>query len=190
MKTADQEDTMNLYGPKQLADSMRTVRKNTILIAEDIPEDRYGYRATPESRSVGETLLHLVAAAQAARRIHNERIASFENFDFPAFMAALPVRENDQRSKSEVLALLRTEGDRWCQWVEQLPESVLAEPVRMSGGSNPATKNRFEMLLGTKEHEMHHRAQLMVIERLLGIVPHLTRNQQALQETTAKRSKR
>jgi hypothetical protein len=27
---------MNLYGPKQLADSMRTVRKNTILIAEDI----------------------------------------------------------------------------------------------------------------------------------------------------------
>ena len=29
---------MNLYGPKELADSMRTVRKNTILIAEDIPE--------------------------------------------------------------------------------------------------------------------------------------------------------
>jgi len=29
---------MVLYGPKQLADSMRTVRKNTIVIAEDIPE--------------------------------------------------------------------------------------------------------------------------------------------------------
>jgi uncharacterized damage-inducible protein DinB len=27
-----------------------------------------------------------------------------------------------------------------------------------------------------KEHEMHHRAQLMVVERLLGVVPHLTRN--------------
>ena len=26
---------------------------------------------------------------------------------------------------------------------------------------------------------MHHRAQLMVIERLLGIVPHLTRERQA-----------
>jgi uncharacterized damage-inducible protein DinB len=48
----------------------------------------------------------------------------------------------------------------------------------MPPGSNPAVKNRFEMLLGTKEHEMHHRAQLMVIERLLGIVPHLTRNRQ------------
>ena len=35
------------------------------------------------------------------------------------------------------------------------------------------------MLLGAKEHEMHHRAQLMVIERMLGIVPHLTRARQA-----------
>ena len=31
------------------------------------------------------------------------------------------------------------------------------------------------MLLGPKEHEMHHRAQLMLIERMLGITPHLTR---------------
>jgi uncharacterized damage-inducible protein DinB len=36
-------------------------------------------------------------------------------------------------------------------------------------------KSRFESLLGAKEHEMHHRAQLMLIERQLGIVPHLTR---------------
>lgn len=43
---------MVLYGPKQLADSMRTVRKNTIVIAEDIPEKEYSYRPTPESRSV------------------------------------------------------------------------------------------------------------------------------------------
>jgi uncharacterized damage-inducible protein DinB len=30
-----------------------------------------------------------------------------------------------------------------------------------------------------KEHEMHHRAQLMVMERMLGMVPHLTRDMQA-----------
>jgi uncharacterized damage-inducible protein DinB len=55
--------------------------------------------------------------------------------------------------------------------------------VRQPGG---ASKSRFEMLLGTKEHEMHHRAQLTVIERLLGIVPHLTRKRQ-MRETAAKR---
>jgi uncharacterized damage-inducible protein DinB len=36
-------------------------------------------------------------------------------------------------------------------------------------------KSRFERLLSAKEHEMHHRAQLMLIERHLGIVSHLTR---------------
>ena len=39
----------------------------------------------------------------------------------------------------------------------------------------PASKTRFEMLLGPKEHEMHHRAQLMVLQRMIGQVPHLTR---------------
>lgn len=31
------------------------------------------------------------------------------------------------------------------------------------------------MLMSTKEHEMHHRGQLMLVERMLGITPHLTR---------------
>jgi uncharacterized damage-inducible protein DinB len=35
------------------------------------------------------------------------------------------------------------------------------------------------MFLSTKEHEMHHRAQLMVFERLMGLVPHLTREREA-----------
>jgi uncharacterized damage-inducible protein DinB len=43
----------------------------------------------------------------------------------------------------------------------------------------PPSKTRFEMLLGMKEHEMHHRGQLMLIERILGITPHLTRDMQA-----------
>ncbi len=39
----------------------------------------------------------------------------------------------------------------------------------------PPTKSRFEMLIAPKEHEMHHRGQLMVAQRLLGMVPPLTR---------------
>jgi hypothetical protein len=43
---------MNLYEPMQLVDSMHVVRKNTIAIAEDIPEAQYDYRPAPDSRSV------------------------------------------------------------------------------------------------------------------------------------------
>jgi uncharacterized damage-inducible protein DinB len=46
----------------------------------------------------------------------------------------------------------------------------------MMPGGQPPLKSRFEMLLSAKEHEMHHRGQLMLIERMIGIVPHLTRD--------------
>ena len=61
---------MNPYGPQQLANAIRTVRKNTILVAEDIPEESYGYRVTPDSRSVTETLLHIASAPQIVYYIH------------------------------------------------------------------------------------------------------------------------
>jgi uncharacterized damage-inducible protein DinB len=48
----------------------------------------------------------------------------------------------------------------------------------MPPGADPASKTRFEMLLSPKEHEMHHRAQLMTIQRMIGVVPHLTRQRQ------------
>ena len=48
----------------------------------------------------------------------------------------------------------------------------------MPSGAEPPTKSRFEMLLSAKEHEMHHRGQLMMLQRMVGLVPHLTRQMQ------------
>ena len=55
-------------------------------------------------------------------------------------------------------------------------------------GATPATKTRFEMILGAKEHEMHHRAQLFLILRMLGQTPHLTRHMQERMAAAAQRS--
>jgi uncharacterized damage-inducible protein DinB len=175
---------MNLYTPKQLTDSFRMVRNNTLLIAEDIPEKDYGYRPAPESRSVAETLLHIASLSGFDHLVHEEeRLSSLEGLDFQQLIAKAQADEKRPLSKSEIISLLRTGGDRWCQGAEGLGEQRLAEQVRMPDG---VSKSRFEMLIGTKEHEMHHRAQLMVIERLLGIVPHLTRRRAAARETATR----
>jgi uncharacterized damage-inducible protein DinB len=167
---------MELYGPKELANSVRTVRKNTIAIAEDIPENQYSYRASPDSRSVAETLLHIVLASRADYIFHgHERPSSLEHFDFGELLRKGEDEEKLPRSKSQILDLLQADGERWCRWVEELSHAHLAEQVRLPGG---VSKTRFEMLLGTKEHEMHHRGQLTVLERGIGIVPHLTRRRQ------------
>ena len=47
---------MTYYGGKQLAAAFRTVRNNTIKIAEEIPEGKYDFRPSPDTRSVQQTL--------------------------------------------------------------------------------------------------------------------------------------
>ena len=170
---------MTYYGPKELAAAFRTVRQNTIKIAEEIPEEHYGYRATPETRSVAETLVHVAVSPRFQEEAHIvERRSTMQGFDFFGLLGKLTAEEKTPRSKSEILELLHTEGEKFAQALESLPESSLAERVSLPVGMVPPDKPRFEMLLGPKEHEMHHRAQLMVVERLLGVTPHLTRQMQ------------
>ena len=171
---------MNYYGAKDLADSFRTVRKNTILVAEEIPEDRYSFQAAPETRTVAQTFYHVAATPKLQQQIHAvERRTTLEGFDFPAVMRRLIAEEQTPRSKAQIIALLREDGERWAAWMEQLSDAFLAERVQYPAGMTPPSKTRFEMILGVKEHEMHHRGQLMLIERMVGIVPHLTREGQA-----------
>jgi uncharacterized damage-inducible protein DinB len=75
--------------------------------------------------------------------------------------------------------MLRAEGDKFARMLEDLPEDVLSRQVASPKGVEPPSKSRLELLMSAKEHEMHYRGQLMLIERLLGIVPHLTRAMQA-----------
>ena len=171
---------MTYYGSKELARSFRTVRKNTIAIAEDIPEQHYGYRASPESRTVAQTLVHLAVTPRYHEQVHLiDRRTTFEGFDFFSFWGALNAEEQKARSKTEILAMLREEGERFAQMLEALPEEALSQQVASPQGVTPPSKSRFEILLRAKEHEMHHRGQLMLIERLVGIVPHLTREMQS-----------
>jgi uncharacterized damage-inducible protein DinB len=167
------------YGGKELADSFRTVRGNTITIAEELPEEKYSFRAAPDGRSVGELLSHIAIAHGFQYQFHaQERRANFDGFDFPSLMKAMTAEEKAPRTKEQTIQLLQTGGDKWSGWLEGLTDEFLAERVAMPPGGTPPSKSRFEMVLSVKEHEMHHRGQLMLIERMVGIVPHLTRRMQ------------
>jgi uncharacterized damage-inducible protein DinB len=174
---------MNCYGAKDLAESFRTVRKNTITIAEEIPAEKYNFRATPETRSVGELLTHIALAITFQYQVHAEQhLTTLEGYDFPALMARMIAEEKKPRTKDETIALLKSSGEKWSNWVAGLSDDFLAERVQMRAGMVPPSKTRFEMIISVKEHEMHHRGQLMLIERLFGMVPHITR---AMQERMA-----
>ena len=170
---------MTYYGARDLAASFRVVRVNTIQIAEDIPENKYDFKAAPDCRSVGQTLAHLALAYPGLQlHLHQNKVSDLASFNFMEFFQKVGAEEAKPRSKGEIVALLKSEGEKFASFLDSLSEAFLAEQVAMPPGAQPAAKSRFEMILSAKEHEMHHRAQLMMIERMLGIVPHLTRQMQ------------
>jgi uncharacterized damage-inducible protein DinB len=169
---------MTYYGSKEMAASFRTVRGNTIKIAEDIPEDKYDFRASPETRTIGATLTHVALGTGFQLYIHGNKIADMKQVNFGELMQKMLAEEAKPRTKAEIIVLLKEEGEKFASFLEGLPESFLAETVTLMPGMVPPTRSRFEGLLGSKEHEMHHRAQLMTIQRMLGLVPHLTRQMQ------------
>jgi uncharacterized damage-inducible protein DinB len=184
---------MTYYGPKEIAAAFRTVRHNTIRVAEEIPEEHYAFRPAPGCRSVGETLVHIAIMPRVQKQIHFvEHRNTLVGFDFFGMRGALAAEVQKPRSKAEILALLRSEGQEFAVSLEDLSESFLAEEVHYPKGMTPPVKSRFEMLISPKEHEMHHRGQLMTIQRMLGITPHLTRQMEeriaALQAAAQKAS--
>jgi uncharacterized damage-inducible protein DinB len=166
---------MTYYGPKDLAESFRTVRKNTIQVAEDIPEEKYAFRAAPDTMSVAEILAHLATSHSWAEACHfTEKKSTVAMDDFGRWMGAAAAASKALTSKAAIVAALKSGGDSFAKNLESMADAQLGETVTLPNG----TKSRFEMLLGIKEHEMHHRAQLFLIERMVGIVPHLTRARQ------------
>jgi uncharacterized damage-inducible protein DinB len=161
------------YGGKQLADAFRTVRKNTIQVAEDIPESKYDHIAAPECRSVRQMLTHVAISPRLWEDVYQKRLKTMAGFDFFGLIEKFRTEEAKPRTKVETVELLRSEGDRIAAWIETFSPELLSETL--TDGDGKTVRSWFERLQGMKEHEMHHRAQLMLIERQLGIVPHLTR---------------
>lgn len=167
------------YGSKELAASFRTVRNNTLQAARDIPADQYGFSPAEGCMTVEKFLTHIALSYRFQHQIQAvEKRSSLVGFDFMALMADLQAEQARSRSKDDVVALLEKEGEVWATFLDGLSDDFLAEQVDFPEEFAQPAKTRFEMILGVKEHEMHHRGQVMLIQRMLGIVPHLTRQRE------------
>ncbi len=155
---------------ENIIESWKEVRDGLIEEANQIPSDKFSFQPAPDSRSVAQVLQHL---AESQKFLVGEACRPDTNLMRQSFAEhirhyAPGVREvND---KDELLNLLRATMD----------ES--AEKLRGAADEMQNTMKRFDGKEMTKlafisfaiAHEMYHRGQLTVYERLLGIEPALT----------------
>src|SRR5438046_10097523 len=122
---------MNYYGGKELAAAFRTVRNNTITVATEIPEEKYDFKASPDTRGIREALVHIALGTFFADHVHRNRVNDFAKVNFQELMAAFNAEQAKPRSKADVIAFLQTEGDRFASYVEGLADPLPAEVVKM-----------------------------------------------------------
>ena len=91
---------MNYYGAKDMAESFRTVRRNTLQIAQDIPEDKYGFKrdgGVDERRRGARPRRRATLWSVRAHAVDKKTTITFE--DFGAYMARTPRSEKALTAK-------------------------------------------------------------------------------------------
>src|SRR5882757_1897862 len=126
---------MNYYGAKELAHAFRTVRDNTILIAEDISEEKYGFQPAPDTRTVAQMLIHIAVVPRLQLQVQKvEKVTTLGGFDFMTFFGGLIAEEQAGGTKAEIIAKLKAGRDEFAEFLESCSDEFLGERVSMPPG--------------------------------------------------------
>jgi len=151
------------------------LEKKFVGLAEAIPQEKYTWRPTPETRSVSETLLHVAGG----------------NYFYLDGMGVPPPagldRKNYEKSTTDRAAIaeqLKQSFGRVRETVLQTSDADLAKPAKLYG--QPSTVR--EVLFTLVTHTPEHLGQMIVYARQCGVVPPWTAARQARQKQQPKKS--
>ena len=153
-----------------LIGSWKEVRVGLIDEASQIPADKFDFKPAPDSRSVKQVLQHMIESqkflvGEACRPDTNLMRQSFAEH-----IKHYAPGVRDVNDKEELLNLLRTTMDESAEKLRAAADEMRNSMKRFDG--KEMTKMGFMSF--AIAHEMYHRGQLTVYERLLNIEPALT----------------
>ncbi len=139
--------------------------------AAQIPDDKFSFQATPDTRSVAQILQHII---ESQKMIVGEACRPDTNLLRQSFADQIKHYApgvSEVRDKNGLLNLLRTSMEESEAQLLAAAEELKNKMKRFDG--KDMAKHSF--LSFAIAHEMYHRGQLTVYERLLNIEPVLTR---------------
>lgn len=150
--------------------SWREVRAGLIDEASQIPTDKFSFRAAEGMRTVAELLQHLI---ESQKFLVGEACRSDTNLLRKSFAENIKDYAPDVRSvddKDGILQLLATAMDDTDKQLREHSDEMKKTMKRFDGKE----MSKLAFMSFAIAHEMYHRGQLTVYERLLGIEPVLT----------------
>ena len=153
-------------------ESWEYARHGLLAEAESIPEDQYGFRPAPESRSVAELLAHIIESGRMMAGELSRPDGDFRRQSFAEHLVEHGGPVSAEQSKAELLELLRRSGEEGRRRIREFGEVGMLQRIRRFDGQEGT---RLAWMNHGIDHEMYHRGQLALYVRLTGGVPALTR---------------
>jgi len=155
----------------KLVGTWREVRSGLIDEAEQVPSDQFSFRATQETRSVTELLQHII---ESQKVLVGEACTAKPNLmrqSFADHIKEYAPEVGAIKDKNGLLELMRSSMDLAEATIRSHAENLNDSMRRFDGKE----MSKLDLLNFIVAHEMYHRGQFTVYERLLKIEPALTR---------------
>lgn len=145
---------------KEYLERFENSRKYLITVAEMMPEEKYSFKATPESLSFAENLMHIGYAVDwhSQSLLGNRESRNWETDT--VFKVA-------NKTKVEMIATINKTFDASIKLIKQFNTSQFNDTLDYFGLKR--TKRQIFLLLA--DHITHHRGQMLVSLRLNNLVP-------------------
>lgn len=134
------------------------IGRKLIAMAEDFPEDKYDYKATPLVRSFAEQLLHAAGSMYYFTSPAQGQAVPGEDPPRSKYKTKADVVAYVKKAVEEGAAVIKSKGDKGMNDLATDPETKQKTPL-------------YAMAFGLIEHSGEHYGQLVVYYRLSGLVP-------------------
>ena len=139
-----------------------TNQKDTMgKIADAMPEDKFGFKATPAQRSYGEQVMHIAGA----------NVMLFKTF---GSKAAAPTFNPKATAKAEILKALADSYDFGIAALKEQTDATMMQSVQGPAFLGTSTRTRIAYFVMVHANDVY--GQMAVYLRLNGIVPPASRN--------------
>jgi len=145
---------------KDYLERLENSKKHLILVAEQIPEDKHEFKASPESMSFAKNLMHIAWAMDwHSQTLLDGREARDWNTDIELKVA--------NKSKKEMIATITKTFHETIKLLTEFDTNKFNDRLDYLGLNR--TKRQIPLLLA--EHITHHRGQMLDYLRLNGMKP-------------------
>ncbi len=145
---------------KDYLERLENSRKYLILVAETMPENKYGFKATPEEKTFAGNLMHIGLAIDWHCQSLIGGRKSRDNRTDTTFQVG-------NKSKKEMIDTIDKTFDEAIKLIKQFDTTHFDDRLDYFGLNR--TKRQIFLLLA--DHVTHHRGQMLVYMRLNGLVP-------------------